>query len=294
MRSFKNFHYAGLQVEELRKDGDHWLVCGNDQDKAGLCAIRARQVYLAAGTIASTRLALNALHITKPLRLLSCPTAAFILWLPSFLGAHRTNAFGYSQLAFVQSLRDDVSALGSTFSTVGLPMTEFARHLPMRRRYAIDFLRALMSSCVVGNLFLPGHLSNNTIRITEKGRLFISGGYNSEVSDLNKIVAYKLRRAFAKIGAYMLPMSFTAGSPGGDIHYAGSLPMKTQPQRGETSPEGELIGLDGVFVVDGACLPTLSEKSHTLTIMANADRIARAAALRFSFGNTNKKQIKKS
>ena len=41
---------------------------------------------------------------------------------------------------------------------------------------------------------------------------------------------------------------------------------------------GELHGLMGVHVVDGACLPSLTEKSHTLTIMANADRIARRIA----------------
>ena len=139
-----------------------------------------------------------------------------------------------------------------------------------------------MSSCVVGNMFLPGHLSNNTVRITEKGRLFISGGYHSDVPELYKIAAIKLRQAFSKMGAYLLPKSFTAGLPGGDIHYAGSLPMKAQPQRGETSPDGELVGLDGVYVVDGACIPCLSEKSHTLTIMANADRIAKTAALRLS------------
>jgi hypothetical protein len=30
-----------------------------------------------------------------------------------------------------------------------------------------------------------------------------------------------------------------------------------------------------VHVIDGACLTAISEKSHTLTIMANADRIAK-------------------
>lgn len=49
--------------------------------------------------------------------------------------------------------------------------------------------------------------------------------------------------------------------------------MRERPSIGETSTQGEVKGLNGVYVVDGACLPTLSEKPHTLTIMANADRI---------------------
>nr|WP_256348315.1 GMC oxidoreductase [Pseudomonas reactans] len=71
-------------------------------------------------------------------------------------------------------------------------------------------------------------------------------------------------------------MSFTVGKPGADIHYAGTLPMRSKPRVGQTDSFGEVEGLCGVHVVDAACLPTLTEKSHTLTIMANADRIARS------------------
>ncbi len=74
-------------------------------------------------------------------------------------------------------------------------------------------------------------------------------------------------------------MSFTIGRPGGDIHYSGTLPMRRTPAFGETNAEGEVVGMPGVHVVDGACLPLLSEKSHTLTIMANADRIGKKIAM---------------
>lgn len=280
LKRFDNFHHAELVVEDLEQQGQGWLVRGTQPRDGSPGAFRAGQVYLAAGTIASTRLALNALQLAAPVRMLSCPTAAFILWLPTFLGAHRTNAFGSAQLAFVQKLREDVTALGSTFSTTGLPMSEFARHLPLRRRYAVDFLRALMSSCVVGNMFLPGHLSDNQAMLTPDGSLRITGGHHGDVADLLKLAASRLRRAYARLGAFMLPTSFTPGPPGGDIHYAGSLPMRSQPVRGQTDADGQLHGLSGLYVVDGASLPSLSEKSHTLTIMANADRIANAAVRR--------------
>lgn len=283
LSKYDNFQHRAFVVEDLeRATNGSWLVQGSDLKERMASKVAARQVFLAAGTIASTRLALNALKFDAPVRLLSCPTAAFVLWLPAFLGAARVAAFGSAQLAFVQSLREDVTALGSTFSTTGLPMAEFGRHMPLRRRYAVDLLRSLMSSCVVGNMFLPGHLSANRVQRTINGRLRIVGGYHEDVPSLLKLASKKLRRAYAKLGAYMLPMSFTAGQPGGDIHYAGTLPMRAHPKRGETSAEGELAGLDGIFVVDGASLPSLSEKSHTLTIMANADRIAKSAALRYT------------
>jgi choline dehydrogenase-like flavoprotein len=79
----------------------------------------------------------------------------------------------------------------------------------------------------------------------------------------------------------IIPTSFSVGSPGSDIHYAGTLPMKDDPTLGETGKFGELYGVTGLYVVDGASLPTLSEQSHTLTIMANADRIGRHLAAHF-------------
>jgi len=67
--------------------------------------------------------------------------------------------------------------------------------------------------------------------------------------------------------------------------------MRESPTLGETSRLGEVVGLEGVFVVDGACLPTLPGKPHTLVIMANADRIGKWIAKRVI--DTNKDDFKR-
>ncbi|WP_413776385.1 hypothetical protein [Rhodopseudomonas sp. P2A-2r] len=54
--------------------------------------------------------------------------------------------------------------------------------------------------------------------------------------------------------------------------------MKARPEPGQSDAFGEIAGMPGVFSIDGASLPSLPAKSHTLTIMANADRIARHLA----------------
>jgi choline dehydrogenase-like flavoprotein len=91
-----------------------------------------------------------------------------------------------------------------------------------------------------------------------------------------------LRRALAPLGAFMVPSSFIVSPPGSDIHYAGSLPMRANPARGELSRNGEVHGFDGLYVADASALPELSSKSHTLTMMANADRIGRHIASAFA------------
>lgn len=283
LRKHANFkELSGFVVDGLTRDCGGWAVTGQTASDGERRSLTADKVVLAAGTLATTRFVLKALGRRHPAPLLSSPSAAFLLWLPSFLGAQRVPAFGLGQLSFTLCLSDGINAFGSTFSTTGILISEFARHIPMSRRYGIDLLRGLLSSCVVGNLFLPGQLTKAEVKLREDGSLVVSGRYGDSVAPLMDEARWKLRKAYWAMGALLLPGSFTVGRPGGDIHYAGTLPMRESPAPGETSPRGEVEGLDGVFVVDGACLPTLSAKSHTLTIMANADRIGRRLSMELS------------
>jgi choline dehydrogenase-like flavoprotein len=225
-------------------------------------------------------MALNVLKIESSVRLLSNPNAAFLLWIPRLTGTKQSNTFGLGQLSFNLSLSDDISTFGSSFSTTGIPVSEFARYLPIGRRYGIDLLKQLLSSCLAGNIFLPGRYSSHEVKLDKHGSLVINGGYQQATAEIMRKIESSLRKAYLLSGALLIPGSFKTGKPGSDIHYAGTLPMRNFPKLGETNPNGELFGLRGVFVVDGSSLPTLSEKSHTLTLMANADRIGRIISTR--------------
>lgn len=276
LRKHENFsELSGFVVDGLTRYDGYWTVVGQTTSDGERRSLSASKVVLAAGTLATTRIVLKTLNHRRPVPLLSCPTAAFLLWLPRSLGVSRLHGFGLGQLSFTLDIQDSTTAFGSTFATTGISISEFVQHVPLRRRYGIDLLRGLLSSCVVGNLFLPGHLTAAEATLHSDASLNVTGKYGDAVAPLMAEAAKKLRKAYWPLGAALLPGSFTIGPPGGDIHYAGTLPMRELPSRGETSQHGEVEGLDGIFVVDGACLPTLTEKSHTLTIMANADRIGR-------------------
>jgi choline dehydrogenase-like flavoprotein len=269
----------GVRVDALRSDGTGgWWIESSAAE--GTRRYHARLVLLAAGTLATTRLAMAALSAPPTrLRLKSNPMAAFLLCLPATLGAPREPAFGLAQLSFSIAKGLATGSYGSLFSTVGLPVNDFLAHLPISRRAGLPLLRALLSSCVVGNLFLPGELSAHKVSLGAENSLNIT-----EESDprLAKILAdgrSTLQRAFRKIGAWMLPGSFVAGPAGADLHYASTLPISRHPSAHECRLSGELAGLPGIYIVDGAALPTLPAKPHTLTIMANADRVARQISI---------------
>ena len=279
LRRYDNFQYEhGFLVEGVNHTQYACLIEGVDQVSQDRRSISAHKVLLAAGTLATTGIILRSMKIVEPLQLFACPTAAFLLWVPRLLGSMTKPTFGLGQLSYTLDILDGIVAFGSTFSTVGVPVTELARHLPFQRRQRIDFLKNILSSCLIGNLFLPGNFSNTTIALKHDNSLVIDGGYHHDVADLMTVAKKKVRRSYARLGALLLPMSFTIGSPGSDIHYAGTLPMRAQPKSNETSALGEIHGLSSVHIIDGACLPMLSEKAHTLTIMANADRIGRLVA----------------
>lgn len=279
--NLSGFNYKpSFLVEQVKSKGSTVFIEGNGS--TGKEIITAKKVLLAAGTIASTRLALKAINHRESIKMQSCPTAAFMLWMPRFLGRNQEKVFGLGQLSFSLDLDTEIQGFGSLFNTLGIPVTEFGRYIPLSKRYGVDLLSQLLSSCVVGNLFLPGKLSDISLQLNEKDHLVIEGGYHTEVAKLMGKAERELRKYFWKLGAILLPTSFKIGGSGSDIHYAASLPMQRNPTLGQTNEYGELEGGPGIYAIDGSSLSFLPAKSHTLTIMANADRIGKHIAFEFN------------
>ncbi|MDG1207525.1 MAG: 4Fe-4S ferredoxin [Pseudomonadales bacterium] len=264
----------GTLVERIEQMDHGWRLYVLEMDTNDRRIIDCNTLVMAAGTLATTRLVFECLSYEDPVQLLSCPTAAFLLWKPSFLGSPVKEGFGLGQLSFSVQLPKKYTAFGSLFSPVGIPISEFVRQIPLQSKVSARIMKNLLSSTSIGNVFLPGQLSNITVRLGLEHQLIVEGGYSTEAQLMLANARKKLMRAFLKLGVILIPGSFTTGLPGGDIHYAGTIPMKSDPKIGESSEFCEPATTRGLFVVDGASLPYLSEQSHTLTIMANADRVA--------------------
>jgi choline dehydrogenase-like flavoprotein len=268
----------GVKVDAIQRNPEgNWIV--RARTPGGEACFTTPRVLLAAGTIASTRLALAAMDDPPArVRLLSNPMAAFLLWLPALLGTARDDSFGLAQLSFATESEIAGRAFGNLFATTGLPVAEFLPHLPLSRRAGLPLLRGLLSSTVVGNVFLPGAFSQHYATLDADGALRIKGGSRPDQElawgEVRGLLAKNLRR----LGGWMLPGSFVPGATGADLHYAGTLPIAPHPSAHECDAFGEISSLPGVHAIDGASLPVLPSKAHTLTVMANADRIGRRIA----------------
>ena len=58
---------------------------------------------------------------------------------------------------------------------------------------------------------------------------------------------------------------------------AGAMPHSSSPDTAATDALGRPYGARNVFIVDGAVLPSISARNHTLTMMANSLRIGQLA-----------------
>jgi choline dehydrogenase-like flavoprotein len=269
---------------ELRPFAEGWEILTQDGRH-----FHAPRILLAAGALATTALALPLVpNLATPLRLLSNPVLAMPLLLPSRL-ASAASLPGYSLAQLAYRLRYGASATdyatGALFEVDGLPASAFVARLPFSWRGGRAIFAALAPALLVATCNFPGNLSDNRLRMERQhGRnvLVIQGGFDATLSETVARASRRLGKVWRRLGAWRIPGAALA-MPGADVHYAGPLAMGCAKAHGTTS-FGEMLAAPGIFVADGAALPSLPSKYPTLTIMANADRIGRHLAERMSSG----------
>ena len=113
------------------------------------------------------------------------------------------------------------------------------------------------------------------LRRRADGRDVLAGHYALS-SDETRRYRGTLRRVLRTLlRLRCLPLCVIATGAGSSIHYAGTLPMSDDrglPLR--TAPSGKLNQTRRVFLADSAPWTFLPAKGPTLTLMANARRVA--------------------
>ncbi|MES2443022.1 MAG: GMC oxidoreductase [Pseudomonadota bacterium] len=285
LRRFRNFTYrGGVVVQRLSTEGGAQIV----EARIGGQPVRFRSaaVILAAGTLATTSLALRRIGLTGvPVRLESNPVGGIAFLVPHLVGrALPERAFGLGQLFYTLAAEPGVEAAGVFYGADTLPLAPVADRLPFTRPFALRAARALAPALVLATAYLPGRFSDNQLIVEDDGaagRIRITGRQPREAERLLSTTFGTLAREVRQRGAWAIPGSRQMLMPGADAHPAGTLPMGGAGPAA-TSTDGELRGAPGVFVADGAALPLLSARHPTLTIMANADRLGRALAQRLA------------
>ena len=278
--SFANFEFKqNVVVDDLiRSESNDWIVAGVKVGSGKRVSFFGKKILLGMGTFATTRLIMKTfLPKEKNLRVLHNPAFSGAMLIPSFVGRQLpSRGYGGSQLCFkipLSASDPQEYAFGLVFDAASLPAYDLMRHMPFTRNGAINITRSLLPGLIVLMVYMPPSLSDSYVSLDHDDRLKIQGNYGSGFPKVYAKCVSLTKSFFRKLGAYSLPGSFKPYSPGAEVHYGCSLSSNDL-----VSKDGELVMAKGIYAIDGSSLPTLTAKSHTLTIMANADRIARGLA----------------
>ena len=247
----------------------------------------AGKVILACGAFGSARLVLDALEWHGSISFQSSPMATFGLLLPRWRWAalEDERATSQTQLNFRV---DDAGlagryAFGYLFQSDGLPAGDLIRTMPFSWPQSRKLARLMQPAVFIGACWLNGGYSRHELGIrASDGTVQLRGGHSpATAQDVGRVMR-RLGSAMLRYGVFLIPGSVQLAPPGEDLHYGGTVPMRSSPRAHQADATGEVRGLPDVYVVDGAALTSIPAKPHTFTIMANADRIAHILAARLS------------
>ncbi len=281
LKKYDNFKYvSGVFVKKLKKNKNGYDIIQKKGDS--YTSLFSKRICLAAGTIGSTIIACSSLNIyNHKLKILCHPAFAFPLIFPGRIGSPISEKnFSLGQLAYSIHFNESESAFGILFSSEGILSSDIASYMPSSSPTSSFVAKMINPAILLANCYLPGSYSDCDISISDNKQNFVSinGNYIDSFHNSLKNTYKKLSRRFRKYGAYTIPGTLKISNLGSDGHFVGSIPMLKENYENKvlcSDQNGQIRGLDNVYVVDGSSLPILSPKHPTFTIMANADRIGR-------------------
>jgi choline dehydrogenase-like flavoprotein len=281
-----NFKYVpNVVVTQLEEFAGGIRIKGKRKGGAKLDDLIADRVYLACGVISSTQILLESLgEFDKPVRLLdSC------YFLLPMLRAYATRNVADEPLhtlaqAFIEIMDPAVSG-----RTVHLQLYTFNDLYIGAIRKIVGPLYPLVkvgANAVLSRLLvLQGYLHSDyspSLKLTlsraagDAGRqLSIEGEpAASETVAMLRRVSKKLWKNRRSFGAFPVPPMLHVPAPGRGFHSGGTFPMNDKPAGFQTDTLGRPVGFRRVHVVDSTSLPSIPATTITLSVMANAHRIA--------------------
>jgi choline dehydrogenase-like flavoprotein len=281
------FEYvAGVVVHRVSEQADRVIIDavarGSDEPRR----FEARRVYLAAGVFGSTAILLASLpDPPRPVLLRQSDHFLLPLLLRGFTGRVASERLHTLSQVFVEILDRSLSPHG-----VHLQLYTYNDLYPRVARDRLGPLYPLVAPLVdrlIDRLVMvKGYLHSDdsaAIRASldrRSGRpvLRLEAVPSRRSRRVIRGAAALVRRSRACLGARPIRLGLRVGRPGSGAHVGGSFPMRRRPAELESDLLGRPVGFERVHVVDATVFPTLPAAPPTLTIMANAFRIASESA----------------
>jgi choline dehydrogenase-like flavoprotein len=276
---------AGVVVERLESvDGG---VTVHARDAAGVVVrLEARRVFVGAGVLPSAWLALNSLGVFDE-EVTMLDSQYFIF---PFFRFKRTPGVDKEPLtSLVQAFLeiDDKRVSGHLVHVEVFGYSDFLKRALMATALRFGLWNRWMQGQMFDRLLVLQCFlhSDESSRLVVKLTRDAQGRPKLDVREAavpgvwwRAIKAgLKLAANGVKLGGVPVVPAMQFAEPGRSYHSGGTFPMRHTPGRLETDVLGQFAGLPGVHFVDASVFPSIPATTITLTVMANAHRIATQA-----------------
>lgn len=241
----------------------------------------AEKLILAAGALGSGRIAIRSLSIDT-LPLLCNPytymPAINLKMIGKTLNKKKTS-MAQAMMIYNPDSSDENIVSVALFTYRALLLMRLIQQSTLNIRDNRKIFKWLYPSFIIAGVHHPdfGHPNREMKLVADaesktgdalKINFEISSEMELQINAGEKVV----QKALRKLGVY--PIKKLNPGFGSSIHYGGSLPVSKEEIIGTTSDIGQLHGTKNVFSADGASFGFLPAKGITLSIMANAHRVA--------------------
>jgi len=290
LRADPSFTYRqDIVVKTFREVGDRIEIKAYQRSSGQELQFDAARLFIAAGTLATTRLVLESLDAKDECVTLK-DSQYFLLPL---LRRHAPAAFDENEAehtlaqAFIEVFDPGVSQKSVHLQVYGYNDL-YRSAIKNSLGPLFGLARPVVNSFLKRFVLLQGYLHSDYSHEIEArllpredgaatARLDLSVKRNSQTAPTVARLIKKLRSVKSFTHASPLSPLLKMGTAGRGFHTGGSLPMRLAPGRFETDSLGALHGCRRVHVVDSSVFPSVPASTITLTAMANAHRIGSQA-----------------
>ncbi len=286
LRSEERIEYRdGLLAVEVGED-DVPFVIARDLRSGAHHRMEADRVFVACGAMGTTRLVLGSLALFDQEVALG-ESAQFVAPMFSFkpvADPRSESEFTLNQFNMVVALDDRWEDTSQIHFYPHNPAVLEALPSPLATRAGEPVTRQLVRRLTVGLGYLPSWESPS-IRVKLLRNPGSDGLPAAVVSGdeqhawgnrMLRRVVRRMVRAAPLIDLWPALPSISLSGPGHSYHFGGSFPHRTEPADGPLTTDrlGRLRFWPRVHLVDASVFPTVPATTFTLTVMANAHRIA--------------------
>lgn len=287
LRPSSRFRYEpDVIVRRVEERPDGVRVHAEDRATRAPRVFDGKRVFLGAGTFATTSILLASLGgAGVPVTFRQSDHFLLPMLLRRSAGPVEQEALHTLSQLFI-GVTDPAITLRGVHLQLYTYNDHYARMAADRLGLIYHLCRPLAGAVIERFMLLKGYLHSEesagirgVLRAQDDPTLELEAVANPRTGMTVRRVAALLAANTGRLGAWPVRPALRQGLPGSGIHVGGSFPMRARPVRWESDVLGRPAGLTRVHVVDATVFPSLPAAPPTLTIMANARRIAAGADL---------------